>query len=63
MVYVLPGVKVSSNKPATVIFPRGDKSRHAFDWIFTVTFEVMKMKSEFLLKLGSPVILIISTRT
>ena len=42
MVYVLPGVEVSSNKPATVkILHRGDERRHTFHWVFTVTFEVI----------------------
>ena len=48
MVYSLPGVEVSCNKPAAVkIFIQGDETRrHIFDWVFTVTFEVRK-KSAF----------------
>ena len=42
MVYVLPGVEVSSNKPATVkILHRGDERRHTFHWVLTVTFQVI----------------------
>ena len=43
MVYSLPGVKVSSNKPVTVkISHRCEEECHIFHWEFTVKFEVMK---------------------
>ena len=49
MVYSLPGVEVSCNKPTRVkIFLGGDERRHIFRWEFTVEFGVME-KSAFIL--------------
>ena len=48
MVFVLPGVEVSSNKPVK-IFLRDDERRHTLDWVITVIFEVMENKHSFYL--------------
>ena len=43
MVYSLPGVEVTCNKPTTVkILLDGDEKCHIFHWDFTVRFEVMR---------------------
>lgn len=41
MVYSLPGVEVTSDKPSTVkICHCDDVKRNVYDWVFSVTFEV-----------------------
>ena len=41
MVYSLPCVEVTSDKPSTVkICHCGDVKRNFYDWVFSVTFEV-----------------------
>ena len=47
MVYSLSGVEVSSDKPSTVkICHRDDVRGHAYEWVFTVTFEVRETKDQ-----------------
>ena len=49
MVYSLPGVEVTCNKPTTVkILLEDDEKHYVFHWDFTVKFEVMK-KTAFIL--------------
>ena len=47
MVYGIPGVKVTSDKPSMVkICHNDDIKRHVFEWVFTVTFEVRISKDQ-----------------
>lgn len=47
MVYSLPGVEVSSDKPSTVkICHRGDVRSHVYEWVFTITFEVRETNDQ-----------------
>ena len=44
MVYSLPGVDVSSDKPSKVqIHLSGDERHHTYEWVFSVTFEVNEL--------------------
>ena len=53
MVYGLPGVKVTIDKPSMVkIYHNDDVKRHVFEWVFTVTFEVRISNGQAIAKIN-----------